>query len=311
MRYEQNGAPTAEQLAHVETYARDHRAAKAVSDEVFEVFKRQYAHLRAPLNERVEERDAKLADWIRERITFDAGYESSRVTAYLFLPKNAAPPYQLVVFFPGVLPFVGRGSSAALQPGAADFVLTSGRALVYPIYKSTFERWDPLIALQGDEYLRTFRARMGQWRQDLARTIDVLARRPDIDANRIAYYGVSFGASTALPLVALEERLKVAVLAPAGFTYRELPPEADAINYISHVTIPVLMLGGTHDYIFPLETAQKPFFERLGTPADRKRLVLADAGHGNFPRSQLIREVLAWLDRYLGPIQPLVRTATE
>jgi formylglycine-generating enzyme required for sulfatase activity/dienelactone hydrolase len=309
-RYEPNSGPSVEQLAHVETYSRDHRAAKAVSDEVFEVFKRQYAHVRTPLNDRVEERDTKAPDWIRERITFDAGYEPGRATAYLFLPKNAVPPYQLVVFFPGVAPFVGRTSSAALQPGAADYVPKSGRALVYPIYKGAFERWDPLITLQGDEYFRTFRTRMGQWRQDLARTIDVLDARTDIDASRIAYYGASFGASTAFPLVALEDRLKVAVLAPAGFTYRELPPEADAINYISHVTIPVLMLGGMHDYIFPLETAQKPFFERLGTSADRKRFVLADVGHTNFPRNQLIREVLGWLDRYLGPIKPLEGTPT-
>ncbi|MND07347.1 hypothetical protein D3C83_292550 [compost metagenome] len=62
------------------------------------------------------------------------------------------------------------------------------------------------------------------------------------------------------------------------------------------------MFGGRHDYIFPLETAQKPMFERLGTPAEHKRHVVFDAGHGNFPRSEVIREVLGWLDRYLGPV---------
>jgi dienelactone hydrolase len=190
-----------------------------------------------------------------------------------------------------------------MTPAQSDFVVKSGRAFVFPVYKGALERWDPFITLQGDEYLQTFRTRMGQWRQDLARTLDVLTARPDIDKDRMAYYGVSFGASTAFPLTVLEDRLKVAILAPAGFTYRELPPEADAINYVSRMTLPTLMLGGTHDYIFPLETAQKPFFERLGTPSDRKRLVLADAGHANFPRSQAIREVLAWLDRYLGPVR--------
>ena len=113
---------------------------------------------------------------------------------------------------------------------------------------------------------------------------------------------MSFGASTAFPLVALEDRLKVAILGPAGFTYREMPPEADAINYVSRVTIPVLMLGGSHDYIFPLETAQKPMFERLGSPDKDKRHVVFDAGHAGFPRSEMIREILGWLDRYLGPV---------
>ena len=67
-------------------------------------------------------------------------------------------------------------------------------------------------------------------------------------------------------------------------------------------TIPVLMMGGRHDYIFPLETAQKPMFDRLGTPTGRKNHVTFDAGHANFPRNQVIREVLGWLDRYLGPV---------
>ncbi len=289
-------------LAHVETYSRDHRTAKAVSDEVFDVFKRQYAYVKSPLNERIESRDTSTNDWVREKITFDAGYESGRVAAYLFLPKNAAPPFQLVVYFPGVGPFAGRGSSTALQPGQADYIVKSGRALVFPVYKGSFERWDPFVSLQGEEYLRTFRTRMFQWRQDLARILDVLTTRPEIDKARIAYYGSSFGASTAFPLIALEDRIKVAVLGPAGFTYRELPPEADAINYVSRVTMPVLMMGGSHDYIFPPETAQKPMFERLGTPAEHKRHVIFDAGHGNFPRSESIREVLAWLDRYLGPV---------
>jgi dienelactone hydrolase len=53
---------------------------------------------------------------------------------------------------------------------------------------------------QGDEYLRAVRVRMFQWRQDLGRALDVLSTRQDIDRQRIAYLGVSFGASTALPL---------------------------------------------------------------------------------------------------------------
>lgn len=46
----------------------------------------------------------------------------------------------------------------------------------------------------------------------------------------------------------IEERIKTAVLAPAGFTYRIMPPEADAITYVSRVKILILMPGGRHDY---------------------------------------------------------------
>jgi formylglycine-generating enzyme required for sulfatase activity/dienelactone hydrolase len=297
-------------LGRVQPYARDNRAAKAVSDEVFEVFKRQMSYVKSALNAKVESRDPVGPGAIREKITFDAGYETGRVTAWLFLPTAGKPPYQLVVMFPGVP--VGPGSSENLQPlPTMDYILKSGRAVVLPIYKGYLERWDPFLALQGDEYMRTMRLRMAQWRQDLGNTIDLLSSRPEIDASRIAYLGISFGASTAFPLIPLEERIKTAVLAPGGFTYRALPPEADALNYVSRLKIPTLLLGGRHDYVFPLETSQKPFFERLGTPADLKRHVVFDAGHTNFPRAEVIREVLAWLDRHLGPVEATARPGTD
>jgi hypothetical protein len=50
-----------------------------------------------------------------------------------------------------------------------------------------------------------------------------------------------------------------------------------------------------------LETHARPFFDLLGTPADRERLVVSEAGH-LVPRPQLIRESLDWLDRYVGPV---------
>jgi formylglycine-generating enzyme required for sulfatase activity/dienelactone hydrolase len=289
-------------LARVDTFARDYGTAKPVSDEVFEVFKRQMAYVKAPLNERVESRDTSRPDWVREKITFDAGYENGRVTAYLFLPPSGGARRQLIVVFPGVP--IGRSSSDGTQPNPGyDYIIKSGRAVVLPIYKGYAERWDPFLSLQGEDYLRTFRTRMAQWHQDIGNVLDILTARSDIDATKLGYLGLSFGGSTAFPVLPLEDRFKTAVLAPAGFTYRLMPPEADALNYVSRLKIPVLMIGGRHDYVFPLETSQKPMFERLGAPSDQKRHVIFDSGHTNFPRSETIREVLGWLDKYLGPVK--------
>jgi eukaryotic-like serine/threonine-protein kinase len=305
-RYETAGA-AAGLLRHVEVLSRDYRSATAVSDEVFGVFKRQFAYATSDLNARVESRDTTRTDWIREKITFDAGYERARVPAYLFLPRNAAPPYQLVVYFPGLSSFVGRPSSETLQPesasmaGSLDFILKSGRALVWPVYKGSYERWDSTGSLQGEDARRAARMRMLEWRQDLGRVLDAMSGRQDIDSQRVAYLGASFGASNTLPLLALEDRLKVAVLLAPGLSGGDAVPEADAINYVGHITMPVLLLGGRNDYIYPLETSKQPLFERLGTPAADKRLVLFDAGHADLPRNEMIRDMLAWLDRYLGP----------
>jgi len=68
------------------------------------------------------------------------------------------------------------------------------------------------------------------------------------------------------------------------------------------VTIPVLMLNGRYDHYFPVETAQKPMFEFLGTPQEHKKWIVYDGGHF-VPRDQLIKETLAWLDHYLGVVK--------
>ena len=65
--------------------------------------------------------------------------------------------------------------------------------------------------------------------------------------------------------------------------------------------MPVLMVNGRYDFAYPLETSQKPLFRLLGTPEQHKRHALFDAGHVP-PVQETMREVLAWLDKYLGPV---------
>jgi hypothetical protein len=52
----------------------------------------------------------------------------------------------------------------------------------------------------------------------------------------------------------------------------------------------------------PVETSQLPMFRLLGTPKEHKRRVLYKTGH-NIPRTELIKESLDWLDRYLSPVR--------
>lgn len=309
-RSEQNGfrlvryvdAVADEVAAPVAILRRDYDEVEPLSDEVFEAYTRVYAYPRSDLNAIVDSRDESASDWIREQIRIDTADGSEQIPVVVFLPKSVEPPYQVAVFFPGLGAFSNRRSHDDLGPGP-DFVVRSGRALVRPIFDGSYGRWDGLLGLSDDEYLRAFREHMVQWREDLGRTLDYLETRDDMDATRVAYFGVSFGASTALPLLVLEKRLKAAILYSGGLPYRALPVEGDAIDYVPRITIPVLMLNGAYDYIFPLETKQTPMFELLGTPADHKRHVVYEAGHSPLPRSQVIQESLPWLDRYLGPVE--------
>lgn len=81
---------------------------------------------------------------------------------------------------------------------------------------------------------------------------------------------------------------------------QQQPPEADQINYLPRVTQPVLMLNGTYDMFFPVQTAQKPMFNLLGTSQGEKEMLVYASGH-LVPSSEFIKETLTWFDAYLGP----------
>ena len=69
--------------------------------------------------------------------------------------------------------------------------------------------------------------------------------------------------------------------------------------------MPVLMINGDKDFIYPLQTSQQPLFASLGTPAADKRHVVYPGGHEIVlsKRSQVITEVVSWLDKYLGRVK--------
>lgn len=274
---------------------------KPVSDIEFRAFRRFYAYDRTPLDSRVE-RTSDSEHWRRERVSFAAPYTAQRMLANILVPKHARPPFQAVVWFPGSYA-LDLTSSAGDLPFSLyfDFIARSGRALVYPVYRNMYERRQPATNAAGSSDVAK-RDLVVHWAKDVSRTLDYLGSRGDIDTSRVAYYGYSLGAAAPLPILAVEPRFKAAILLSGGF-YAGMPPEVDPVNFVPRADLPVLMLAGRYDFTFPVERVQRPLFELFGTPADHKRLVIfEDAGHVP-PRIDVIREVLDWLDRYLGPVQ--------
>jgi hypothetical protein len=62
------------------------------------------------------------------------------------------------------------------------------------------------------------------------------------------------------------------------------------------------MVNGRDDFLMPHELSSKPMLNLLGTPPDQKRHARLDGGHIPTNRLAIIREVLDWLDRHLGPV---------
>ncbi len=181
-----------------------------------------------------------------------------------------------------------------------DFLVRGGRAVVLPIFKGTYHRGGDLHSDYPAETAQ-HRDYMIMWARDLGRTIDYLETRDDIDATRLAYYGLSWGGYMGAIMPAIEKRIRANVLYVAGLIFQRALPEVDAINYITRVTQPTLMLNGELDFFFPVETSQKPMFELLGTPAEHKRRLTFPGGH-SVPRVETIKQTLGWFDRYLGRV---------
>jgi dienelactone hydrolase len=286
---------------------RDYYNEKPVGDSIFQVFRDQFSYDETELNAHLESRDEISEYWILEKITFDAAYGDERIIAYLFLPKNTPPPYQTVIYFPGS-GAVRQESSDGIDryfefPIFLSFIVKNGRAVLFPVYKGTFERGDPAYgSIHGGRDSHQFTEYLIQLVKDFKRCIDYLETRQDIDSSKLAYYGMSWGAWLGAIIPAVDQRLQASVLLGGALPGRVTRPEADPLNYVTRVKTPTLMLSGKYDTGFPYETSIKPMFDLLGTPDEHKELKLYETDH-LAPKVEFIKETLAWLDRYLGPVQ--------
>ncbi|HSD27790.1 MAG TPA: bifunctional serine/threonine-protein kinase/formylglycine-generating enzyme family protein, partial [Vicinamibacteria bacterium] len=135
-RYER--APAESLLAPVERMWRDYSNVKPVDERAFELIRSMYAYDSTDLKAESQPVAKSSPHWTLERITFAAAYGDERVIAYLYKPARVAPPYQVVVYYPG--------SGAEWQPSHEidllymDFVIRSGRAVLFPAYQGMYDR---------------------------------------------------------------------------------------------------------------------------------------------------------------------------
>jgi dipeptidyl aminopeptidase/acylaminoacyl peptidase len=284
--------------APVERIWRDYARETPIADDAFRLIVGAYAYDKTELHAEARLEATSSPHWRSERVAFDAAYGSERVTGHLYLPANAHPPFQTVVYYPGSGAEVAPTHQTELA-SRVDFVIRSGRAVLFPNYKGMWERRLDASAPGGPQARRDL---VLQSYKDLARSLDYLATRKDIDAGRLAFYGFSLGANRGLIFTSLDKRFRVNILLAGGFWETKSLPEVDLVNFAPRVTLPTLMLSGRDDFRFPLELSQQPMFRALGTPAKDKRHALVEGGHVP-PRAVIIREILDWLDRYLGPVE--------
>jgi formylglycine-generating enzyme required for sulfatase activity/dienelactone hydrolase/predicted Ser/Thr protein kinase len=285
--------------------SRNYTAEKPVSDTIYSIYAQQYNYDRTPLEPRLEKTDDSSPHWRREVVSIGPAYGGERLPIQLFLPKNVKPPFQTVLYFPGSGAIRSTNSADLPSQHTIDFVVLSGRALAFPIYKYTYERADPKVTSSWPEPTRAYTTWVQQLAIDARRTLDYVGTRPDLIGTKVAYFGTSWGARMSPIPIALDSRIVTGVLVMGGLGSGTPAPEADPFNFLPRVRVPILMINGDEDFIFPLQTTQLPFFDRIGTPQPDKRHTLHPGGHEiiGTKRTQVVQEVVAWLDKYLGRVQ--------
>ncbi|MCA9753670.1 MAG: dienelactone hydrolase family protein, partial [Gemmatimonadetes bacterium] len=275
---------------------RDYAAESPVGDEVFQFFLRLFLYDRAPLNASVDAEFPGTELGHHRIVTVDAAYGGERLPLHVFRPPKHDGPLPVVIVFPGSGSLM-RNEFDPAELRRVNYLTKAGYAVILPIYQGTYQR-KTAIKADTPEATAAYRDHLVMWGKDLGRTVDYVESRDDLDASRIAYFGLSWGGQLGGILPAVEKRIRANVLYVAGFSFQRPLPEADAINYVPRVTQPTLMLNGELDFYFPRETSQRPMFERLGTPDEHKSWKTYPGAH-SVPRVALVQESLAWLERYL------------
>jgi dienelactone hydrolase len=233
--------------------------------------------------------------YTREKIVFDS-WPGVSVLAYLLLPTGARTPAPTVICIPGhgrgVDDVVGideqghdRTDKAGYQHDFAIQAVEAGLAAVAIEPMAFGCRRDPINARQGLGRKACEPAAGGAlllgetmvgWRvRDVMRTIDYIATRRELDANRVGCMGISGGGTATLFSAALEPRIKAAMVSGYLNTFRDsIGSLAHCIdNYVPGILNwaemydvagliaprPLFVESGEKDNIFPIAASVESF----------------------------------------------------
>ena len=270
-----------------------------VEETTFKSFLSHYQYDKRLLDAEVVE-TIETDDWRREKVTF-AGVGGDRIIAYLYLPRRAAKPFQCINLIPGGDIFWSRG--------AADYAewllaaqIKAGRAVMALVPKYAVERPRDPDSVRPEVHTVGYRDMMVHWVKEYSIGLDYLATRGDIDMDKIAHLGFSWGADAiGAVYAAIEDRYRSVIFIGGGIHpyIRLLLPEANAINFAPYIKPPKLMLHGRYDEVAAFKTRALPLYTLMQEP---KRLALVDAGHMP-PLEIRVPIINNWLDETLGPVK--------
>ena len=271
-----------------------------VTDEVFEYYLSQFSY--ESDSKFTTKKIAGTEEVIVEKYEVKAPYGSDNeiLSGYVFFNKKFQKKgLKPIIFFPGSNALNQSDENAVINniPNYLNYLLNSGYAIIHPIYKSTYSRQDEQRSDYGD-MTDQYKNHVIMWGKDYKRSIDYIFEREDFNVSELSYMGVSWGGFMGNILLAIDKRVKAGFLLVAGLEFQKCKKEVDAMYYTRRIEVPTLMMNGRYDQYFPLETSQKPMFDLINLPPEKKKHYVYDSGHF-VPRQEQIKFHLDWLNKFL------------
>lgn len=248
-------------------------------------------------------------DWVTERYIIEWDALAEPLPILVFRPREVTSPLQSVVFLPpGDSYTTGLPSDDIdITRYGIDFVVRSGRALVWPIIAGTHERHRPRERRSPQELSERWLRLKQVRRAEIGAVIDFLEFSGDFDGDKIAVLGASLGAFLVSPhILVVEKRIDTAVLMSAmlgPFDSNRLPDIVNPNTYWPHITMPVLVLNGRYDISTHQLHSRAALLETLGTADEDKRGINYESSHWPLPPHRVEKDVTDWLNERLGYVE--------
>ena len=237
--------------------------------------------------------------------------QNTRATGILFVPSGKGP-------FAGIVIQHGMPSSALIYSSRAAYLARHGAVVI--ALDAPFAR----RKTQGIDFTPQDSVEQVQLIIDLQRAVDILIARTDVDKNRLAFVGRSFGGVMGVLLAGVERRIKTYVLSvcdggqvihfagpgPMGEVFRSQSPEdqkrwiaamepIEPIRYIHRAAPAKLFFQfGRQDQAVTVENALMLY----KAAPETKKVKWYEAGHNLNPQAYV--DWLEWLHKTVGTSPP-------
>jgi hypothetical protein len=273
---------------------------KIPTEEEFRDLKRFYDYDNKPLESTCLERDFSHPDWIFEKVEFSTPTTGGRMIAFIWLPKQAVPPYQVIIHSTSIQPFEEGSSENWLEtitPFIGNFI-RAGRAWITPMVDLTWERrWVKAPSNYAEGLIRTKNVVI-----DFRRTMDYLESRPDtFNQDGFCIYSHQWGCGLAAYAAAVDDRLDAIIFDRGGLWVTRGIPQARMTNFVPYIKVPSFVFADLYDPYYPFDTWMDPLYKLLGTPDDKKELYRYVGIYDM--QSELYSTIRSFLDRHLGEVR--------